>query len=718
MLARAGGLSLDLRSNPLQIKMLLVAGVAGAALLGSTASAHDVCLDQACSKVSLIDQPMAGGGVVGVEAERFGTWGFDTAGMDTGVKPGDDFARYANGKALDALVIPSDRPRYGGFDRLRELSENRLKALVAELAAAKPPVTTDDGKIAGLYASFMDEGRVEALDAKPIAPEIAAVRALKTRDDVARSMGASFGAFGSSLFAAYISEDQKSPKQNAFYLFQSGLGLPDRDYYLKDSFKEKRDKYQAYVAQMLGYAGWADPAGSAKAIVEFETKLAQVHWTRIESRDDDKTYNPMTIAELETAAPGFPWRTFMAAAGAGKVERVIVAQNTAFPKMAAIFAETPVSTLQAWQAFHGVDGTAGLLSKRFVDAQFEFRSKTLQGVPEQRPRWKRAVGATEGSLGEALGRIYVAKYFPPESKAKMETLVGNLRLALHDRIEHLEWMTPETKVKALEKLNKFGVKIGYPNKWRDYSALRIDANDLYGNMERTGKFEWAYELGKLNRPVDPEDWGMTPQTVNAYYSQTRNEIVFPAAILQPPFFDPDADPAINYGGIGGVIGHEIGHGFDDQGRKSDGDGVLRDWWTAEDATKFEAQTVKLGAQYDTYEPIPGAKVQGGLTMGENIGDLAGVTLGLAAYHVSLKGQPAPVVGGFTGDQRVFLGWAQVWREKGRDDYRRQQVTTDPHSPAQFRVVGPLRNIDAWYDAFGVKPGDAYYLKPEDRVRLW
>jgi putative endopeptidase len=710
----------------LKTKLMFLGGAAALALLTSgaanAADPSDVCLDQACHTVSLMgisaDADTSGGSGGGVAARRYGTWGFDVGGMDTSVKPGENFFQYANGKALERLQMPSDRSRYGAFDQLRELSENRLKALVERTAAQGGQPGSDEYKIAGLYNAFMDEARVEKLDAAPIAADLRAVRALKTKTDVARSMGRSFGDFGSSLFGGFVSEDAKDPKSNALYLFQSGLGLPDRDYYLKDNFKTQREKYQVYVARMLRNVGWEGADKAAADIVAFETRLAEVQWSRIESRDDDKTYNPMTVAQLEKYAPGFPWRTWLAGMGATKVNRVIVAQNTAFPKMAKIFAETPVETLRAWQAFHGVDGAAPLLSKRFADANWEFRSKTLQGTPAQRPRWKRAIQLTEGAMGESLGRLYVAEYFPPESKAKMEALVNDIKSALKARIEKLEWMGPATKQKALEKLSKFGVKIGYPSKWRSYAGLEVDPNDLYGNAVRSGRFEWAYNLGKLGKPVDPDEWGMTPQTVNAYYTSTRNEIVFPAAILQPPFFDPNADPAVNYGGIGGVIGHEIGHGFDDQGRKSDGDGVLRDWWTAEDAAKFEVQAKRLGAQYEQFEPVPGAKVQGGLTMGENIGDLAGIALALEAYRLSLHGQPAPVLDGFTGDQRVFLGWAQVWQQKGRDDYYRQQVVSDPHSPAMFRAIGSVRNIDAWYEAFGVKEGDKYYVAPADRVRIW
>jgi putative endopeptidase len=396
----------------------------------------------------------------------------------------------------------------------------------------------------------------------------------------------------------------------------------------------------------------------------------------------------------------------------------VVTTNTAFPKFAKIYADTPLATLQAWQAFHLADGAAPYLSKRFVDANFDFRGKVLSGQPEQRPRWKRGVAHVNDVLGESVGRIYVERYFPPESKAKMDALVGDINTALHARIEKLPWMAADTRTKALEKLSKFTVKIGYTANWRDYSALQIKANDLYGNAERATAFDWRRKVARVNGPVDKGEWEMTPQTVNAYYNPPRNEIVFPAAILQAPFFDPNADPAINYGGIGGVIGHEISHGFDDQGRKSDGDGALRDWWTAEDAAKFKVQADVLGAQYSAFEPFPGAHVQGSLTMGENIGDMGGLSLALDAYHASLKGKPAPVIDGLTGDQRVFLGWAQVWRQKIREEALRQRLVTDPHSPALYRVDGTIRNIDGWYAAFDVKPGDKLYVAPEQRVKIW
>ena len=712
------------------MKKLLLGAAVGALLIPGAAQAqssfltdgHDhACIDEACTIFELFQTAPGGGatGFQGTAAKRYGTWGFDLAGRDTSVNPGDSFFRYANGRALDAMQIPSDRTSYGSFAMLRELSDNRMKAMIDGLVARtdlRPG--SDEAKVADLYRSYMNEARIEQLDRSPIDGHLARIRAANTREAIAAYMGSTQGRIGGSFFGTGIGADAKQPTRYVTYVGQSGLGLPNRDYYLSPLYAEKKELYLKYVADMLAMAGWENPFSTAAEIVELETQIAEVHWTPIQNRNRDETYNEFTPASLARAAPGFDWRGYFQAAGLGGIQRLIVRQDTALPKIARIFARTPVATLQAWQAFHTVDDAAPLLSRRFADRQWEFRSRDLSGQPEQRSRDKRAISFAEGRMGDAVGRQYVAEYFPAESKAQMEQLVANLRTALANRIRGYDWMSPATKAAALEKLDKFTVKIGYPNKWRDYSGLEVRADDLFGNAERAGIFNWNYQLGRMNGPVDKDEWGMTPQTVNAYYNSTNNEIVFPAAILQPPFFDPQADPAVNYGGIGGVIGHEIGHGFDDQGRKSDGDGVLRDWWTAQDAARFSERTTRLGAQYDAYEPLPGFHVQGGLTMGENIGDAAGVAVGLEAYHLSLNGQPAPVIDGTTGDQRFFYGWAQVWQSKYRDDALKQQVATDPHSPAEFRVIGPLRNVDAWYEAFGIQPGTRYYLAPADRVRIW
>ncbi len=650
-------------------------------------------------------------------AKRMGTWGVDLSGRDPNVSPGDSFFRHANGRYLEQLEIPADRSTYGAFNALDELSKSRMHA-VAEKAAADRAAAGPTAQVGALYRSFLDEAKVEALGAGVLAEDLDQIRGARTHAALARLMGESMRDFGSSVFSAAIYDDAKDPMNYTVYLGQAGLGLPDRDYYLQDSFAPQRQAYEAYIVRMLTLAGWPQPAAHAKAIVAMETEIAKVSWTRAERRDDDKTYNPFEVSRLATLAPGFDWKGFMAGMDLATREKVIVAENTAFPKIAAIYAATPVDTLQAWMAFNLVDNAAPYLPKAFDDAHFDFRSKTLSGQPQQQPRWKRAVILVDNQVGEALGKLYVDAYFPPESKAKMDVLVADIKAAMRGRIENLTWMGPATKAKALEKLSKFTVKIGYPDTWRDYSALELKADELFGNVKRAAGFEWAYRADRLGKPVDRGEWGMTPPTINAYYSSTKNEIVFPAGILQPPFFDPDADPAVNYGAIGGVIGHEITHGFDDQGRKSDGDGRLTDWWTAEDAARFQVEATKLGKQYAAQEILPGAFINGDLTMGENIADLGGLLLGLDAYRISLKGKPAPVLDGLTGEQRVFLGWAQVWRAKYRDDRMRQLLVSDPHAPPQSRVDLPVRNIDAFYEAFAVKPGQPMYVPPADRVRIW
>ncbi len=651
------------------------------------------------------------------KAPRMGSWGFDLAGRDPATAPAQDFYQYANGTYLKAMEIPADRSRYGAFDSLNELSQNRLHALLDKTAGDKA-AAGEAAQVGALYRSFADETRVNALGAKPLAADLAAIRAEKTRSDIARTMGGSLKMFGGTFFSGQASQDAKDPEHYTVYLGQAGLGLPDRDYYLEASFAPQKAKYEVYVAKMLTLAGWPSPAASAKAIVALETEIARVSWSKAEQRDDNKMYNAYAAARLGELAPGFDWAAFVAGAGLTKAANVVVQEKAAFPQIAGIFAKTPIETLKAWQAFHLADQAAPYLSKDFDHAHYEFHLATLTGAKAQQPRWKRGVILVDTQVGEALGKLYIESYFPADSKAKMLGLVGDIRTAMGRRIDRLDWMSPATKAKAQEKLAAFTVKIAYPDKWRDYSKLTIKDGDLYGNVKRTVVYDWDFRIGRLGGPVDRSEWGMTPPTINAYYNPTGNEIVFPAAILQPPFFDPEGDMAINYGGIGGVIGHEMTHGFDDQGRRYDGAGKLTDWWTREDAAKFEAQAAKLGKQYDAFEVLPGAHIKGELTMGENIADLGGLLLALDAYHASLKGQPAPIIDGLTGDQRVFLGWAQVWRQKIREDRLRQQLVSDPHSPPQARVDVPIRNIDAFYDAFGVRPGDPMYVAPADRVRIW
>ncbi|WP_244243965.1 M13 family metallopeptidase [Marilutibacter alkalisoli] len=688
----------------------------------TTATAHDRCLDAGCDARMLFDSPDAGSGaaVATVASPRMGEWGIDTGGMDRDARPGADFFAYVNGNWAQTTEIPSDRSRYGAFDLLRELSEARVRQLVEGYPLGDPAVDGDAAKVAALYQGFMDEAAVEALGARPLQPHLDAIRGARDKNALAALMGRAHGGFGGSFFGAFVSDDQRDPDNYALYLSQSGLGLGDRQMYLDEKFEPQRERYVEYLAQMLELTGWERPEHNAKAIMAMEMKIAEAHWTRAESRDRDKTYNPVEMAGMNAHAPGFPWATFFEAAGVEAAGRVVLRQDSAMPELAKIFAETELDTLKAWMAFQTADSAAPLLSKAFVDAQYEFRNKFLNGQPEQRDRWKRGVEFAERAMGEAIGRDYVQLYFPADAKAKMDALVANVKVAMGARLDQLEWMGPETKAEARDKLKGFGLKIGYPDKWRDYSDLEVVNGDLFGNAERSQRFHWDFRRNRLGRPVDKDEWGMTPQTVNAYYSSVKNEIVFPAAILQPPFFDPDADPAVNYGGIGGVIGHEIIHGFDDQGRKSDGNGVLRDWWSVDDAARFEAEAAKLGAQYESYEfpELPGMHINGQVAMGENIGDLGGLTIAFEAYQRSLDGQPAPVLDGFTGEQRFFMGWAQVWRTLWRDDALRQQLVNGPHSPGQIRAFAPLRNIDAWYDAFGIGQGDTLYIAPEERVRIW
>ena len=649
-------------------------------------------------------------------APHYGSWGFDLAGEDLAVKPGDDFFAYANGTAIKALVIPPDRTRFGAFDTLSVLSENRVHAIL-EAASHAPDQTAPQKKIGDFYAAFMDEARINQLGAKPLKPLLAKVKAVTNRRAMAKLMGSRQTGFGASLIGLSIYADAKDPNHYAVYASQSGLNLPDRDYYLTPGLAEKKKAYQAYVAKMLKLIGWAHPDAAAADVVAYETALAEVSWARADRRDRDKTYNAMSVADFAAATPGLDVAALLAGADLKDLKRIIVRENTALPKLAAVFAKTKLSTLKAWEAFAVADDAAPYLSTEFVKTRFAFRNQVLQGQPELATRWKRAVASTNRALGEDVGQVYVARYFPPEAKAQMEALVGNLKAAFKVRIENLTWMSPETKAKALEKLAAFNVKIGYPKTWRSYD-FKVVRTDLLGDVQRASASDWLRDVRRKDGPVDRSEWGMTPQTVNAYYDPSFNEIVFPAAILQPPFFDPKADPAINYGGIGGVIGHEMSHGFDDQGRKSDGTGRLKDWWTAEDAAKFKIEAKKLADQYSAFEPLPGVHVNGQLTLGENIGDMGGINLALDAYRHSLNGAAAPMVDGLTGDQRVFLGWAQVWRGKAREDALHQQLVVDPHSPPEERVNAVVRNVDAWYEAFGVKPGDKLYIPPQDRVKIW
>ncbi len=662
---------------------------------------------------------------------QYGAWGFDLAAEDTTTRPGDDFFQRVNGGWLRRATIPADKSGITLRILMSDTTEARLRSLMEAAAAKSGSAPSDlEGKIGAYYRAFMDSARVERLGAAPLVPHLEGVRAATTRAGIASLMGRTNRDFTGAVFSSYIDVDLKNPKVYAVYLNQAGLGLPDCDYYLAPAFAAPRAAYQRYAATLLHLIDWPDAEARAADVLAFETAIARASWTKVQQRDVNAEYNPMTVTELATLAPGFDWRGYFASAGLPHIERVVVGEKTAFPKIAAIFTATPLRTLQAWEAFTIADNAAPFLSRPFADAYFEMRQRTLGGQQAQGARWKRAVHAVAGgdyaaggrfdrfgSLGFGVGQLYTARYFPPAAKAKIEELVANLKAAYRARIEKLDWMSPPTRAEALRKLDTYTIKVGYPDHPRDYSALVMRDDDLLGDAERAGALDWQFYVDRSGGPVDRGDWLMTPQTNDAYNGALR-DIVFPAGILQPPVFDPGADMAINYGAAGGVIGHELTHGFDDEGRKIDADGVLRDWWQPADAQAFESRARRLSAQYSAFEPLPGVHVNGDLTLGENIADLGGITLALDAYRASLHGRPAPVLDGLTGDQRVFLGWAQAWRGRMTDDYVRQQVVSDPHSPRRFRVNGPLRNVDAWYAAFGVTPGERLYVAPNDRVRIW
>ena len=638
-----------------------------------------------------------------------GTFGLDLTAGDSSVKPGDDWIRYTSGKWLDATVIPADRSSTGPS---RDLTE-KTRVQVQDLIAAAPA----DSAYGAFYKSFMDEAKVEALGLAPLKADLAKVAAIKTKPAFAHYMGETAGRFGIALFDWAADSDPSNPSTNVLWLGQGGIGMPDRDYYTAPQFAAQRDAYKAYLQRTFAAIGNPDPKGAAAKVFAFESAVAKASWDRASRRDLDKINNPMSSAQLQAYAPGIDWNTLLAGDNVGPQDRIIVNENTAVRDLAKLYAATPLETLKLWEEFHIASQASPYLNKAMVDSQFEY-AKTLTGVPTNLARWKRGVALVSGQMGELVGRDYVAKYFPPAAKAKITELVANLKSAMGDRIRANTWMSEATKNAALVKLAKMDVMVGYPDKWRDFSGLTIRPDDLYGNVQRATEFNHAYDMADLGKPVDRKKWGMSPQTVNAYNSSLENKIVFPAAELQAPHFDPNADDAVNYGAIGAIIGHEISHGFDDQGRKIDETGAMHDWWTAEDATRFDAQAKRFGEQYAKFEPIPGGHVNPELTMGENIADLAGLQAALAAYHKSLGGKPAPVIDGLTGDQRFFLAYAQAWRTKMRDSDLRDRLSTDPHSPDLIRSVAPLRDMDAWYAAFNIQPGDKLYVAPEDRVRLW
>jgi putative endopeptidase len=679
-------------------------GVAGFALLSACGTAP------AADAPTAIAKPAA--------APAIGTWGFDIAGMDRSVPAGVDFAKYSGGTWLKTTQIPGDRTRWGAFDELREQADIHVIALVAETTAKGGAPGTDEQRIADFYASFVDTTAIESKGLKPIQPLLAEINAAKTPTELAL-IAARPGSPVPSPLNWGVAPDQKNPDIYVLSVNHGGLGLPNRTFYLGATAKpEIIAGYKAHVAKMLSLAGVADADAKANAILALEVKIAEKHWLPEQLRERDKTYNPMTRAELKAAAPTYPWDGAFEAGLVGAADRVIVRTPDAIGPLAAIWAETPIDTLRAYATYHALRRAADVLPKAFDEEVFAFFGKTLNGQPELRARDKRAIAALNGAMGEAVGKLYAARHFPPESKAQMLELVENLRAAYAQRIKSLSWMSEATKVQALEKLALFKPKIGYPDKWRDHSALTIVKGDAYGNAQRAAEFDARRRAVRLGQKTDRDEWNMTPQTVNASYNSVFNEITFPAGILQAPFFDPNADPAVNYGGIGAVIGHEMGHGFDDQGAKSDGRGILRDWWGEDDVARFKVLTDQLAEQYSGFEALPGLNVNGRFTLGENIGDNGGLQVAYEAYRISLRGKEAPVLDGFSGDQRFFLGWGQVWRGLVRDEALRVLIATDTHSPAYFRTIGPVRNMESWYKAFGVKPTDPYYLPPEKRVLIW
>jgi putative endopeptidase len=647
------------------------------------------------------------------------------AGMDPDIRPQDDLFRHMNGRWLETTEIPADRSAWGSFVELAEQSEARVREIIEGLARTGDQGTHEHGsnaqKIGDLFSSFMDEERIEELGAEPVRADLEAVAALPDLTALASFVGGLERRGGGGFFGTYVNTDDRNSERYLVTMVQGGLGLPDESYYRDDKFADIRTAYVSHLERMLTLAGWAEPAASAQRVMDLETRLAKGHWERAETRDVIKAYNLTTFAGLHELAPGMPWEAWSQALGATEqtLAETIVAQPSYLQHLSTVLDEVSLDDWKAWLAVRVVRAASPYLSSAFVEENFEFYGRTLQGTPELRARWKRGVSFVEGSVGEAVGEQYVATYFPPRSKKLMIDLVGNLLEAYHRSIEALDWMTEETKQRAYRKLETFRPKIGYPEKFRDYSALEVSPDDLLGNVRAVAAFETDRELRKIGSPVDRDEWFMLPQQVNAYYNPGMNEICFPAGILQPPFFDADADPAENYGGIGAVIGHEIGHGFDDQGSQYDESGNMENWWTTADREAFQARADKLIEQYNGFEPteLPGEHVNGALTVGENIGDLGGITIALKAYLLSLQKQVAPVVDGLSGVQRLFLSFANIWRGKRRKEQMLQLLTVDPHSPAEFRA-NIVRNLDEFHEAFGTGPEDGLWLAPEDRVRIW
>ncbi|HUA80441.1 MAG TPA: M13 family metallopeptidase [Dyella sp.] len=680
------------------------------------------------STAALAAAPAATDGAPATKASQ-PDMGVDLKGVDHAIKPGDDFFGYANGNWLKTTQIPPDRSSTGTFLQVYQLAEKQTAQLIRSTAQGHAAPGSNERKIADYYAAFMNEANIEKRGLESLKPELAAIDAIKTRDDLAGVLGSELRADvdpinatnfqTENLFGLFVTQGLEDPSHNMAYLLQGGIAMPSRDYYLsKDpDMVAVRAKYEAYVTSLLNLAGTPDAKAQAKAIIALETKIAQAQESLVDSQDVHKANNVWSMSEFAQKAPGLNWAAYFKAAGLDGQQRIDVWQPSATTGLAALVASESIDTWKQLLRFHALNKAAPLLPKAYADLSFNFYGTTLQGTPKQQDRWKRAVSATNTDLGDAVGQLYVKRYFPPAAKAKIEDLVKNIVAAFGERIDTLAWMTPATRAKAKEKITTLRVGVGYPETWRDFGSLTITRDDPLGNHERAVAFEYHHQVAKLSQPVDRSEWWMTPQTVNAVNLPLQNALNFPAAILQPPFFDPNADAAANYGAIGAVIGHEISHSFDNTGADFDAQGKMENWWTPQDAAHFEAATAKLVKQYDQYEALPGLHVNGKQTLGENIADVSGLTASYAAYHASLGGKPAPVIDGLTGDQRFFLAFGQAWRYKIRDAAQRQRLATDVHAPAQFRAQ-TVRNIDAWYDAYNVKPGDKLYLAPDDRVKIW
>ncbi len=698
--------SLSMRRGPMgRNDTMLKSRLALAALL--LASAAPVLAQPATPAAAPAARPPA--------ASRFMPWGVDLSARDSAVQPGDDFWRYANNTWFRNNPIPADRTSWGVGTVLGEDVEAQLRDIVQTANQGTDPVSR---QVAAMYASYMDEAGIEARGLTPARPYLDRIAAATTRDDLLRL----FATPGyPSPIGLGIIPNPANPTQYVAFAAQAGLGMPNRDYYLREGadYDRFRAAYRDYVTTMLRLAGASDPQARADRIIALERRIAEAHWTAERSRDVRQLINPMNREQLTALAPQFNWPASLQQLGLGNVPIIIAGQTTAIAAEGALFAEVPVDTWKDWMTFHFLNSSAQFLPRAFDEANFNFFSRTLRGVTQQRDRWKRGLGVLDNTLGEAVGEIYVRRHFPDESRRQMGELIVNLRAAFAERLARLEWMDDATRREALAKLEAFDPRIGNPVRFVDYSSIRVDPADVLGNAMRAGEFDWALQVSRLTGPVDRSLWTMTPQTINAYYSPLTNQITFPAAILQPPYFNASADPAVNYGAIGAIIGHEIGHGFDDQGRQFDASGRFRDWWTAESARRFTEQTARLGAQYNSYAAIPGLNVNGQLTMGENIGDLGGLEMAYAAYrrHVAQHGEPR-VIDGITGDQRFFLSFAQAWRSQVREGALRERTLTDPHSPPEWRVNGIVRNVDAWYRAFNIQPGNRLYLPPEQRVHIW